>query len=130
MAGETMRSRNPAGHAGLLNNLLAFVTDLAGFVESRAALFAKESKILLVQMLVLVACLLAALMFFAFGYVFLIVGAVVSLARLAQISWVWVALMVAGLHFLLAIICLLIARSRMIKSPYPELGAELKKDRE
>ena len=70
MAGETMRSRNPAGHAGLLNNLLAFFTDLAGFVESRAALFAKESKILLVQMLLLVACLLAALMFFAFGYVF------------------------------------------------------------
>jgi uncharacterized membrane protein YqjE len=130
MAGETMRSRNPAGHAGLLNNLLAFFTDLAGFVESRVALFAKESKILLLQMLVLVACLLAALMFFAFGYVFLIVGAVVTLARVVQISWVWVALIVAGLHFLLAIICLLIARSRMIKSPYRELGAELKEDRE
>ena len=125
-----MRSRNPAGHAGLLNNLLAFFTDLAGFVESRVALFAKESKILLLQMLVLVACLLAALMFFAFGYVFLIVGAVVGVARIAQISWVWVALIAAGLHFLLAIICLLIARSRMIKSPYRELGAELKKDRE
>jgi uncharacterized membrane protein YqjE len=130
MAGETMRSRNPAGHAGLLNNLLAFFSDLAGFVESRVALFAKESKILLVQMLVLAACLLAALMFLAFGYVFLIVGAVVALARVAQISWVWVALIAAGLHFLLAIICLLIARSRMIKSPYRELGAELKKDRE
>jgi len=130
MAGETMRSRNAAGHAGLLNNLLAFFTDLAGFVESRFALFAKESKILLVQMLALAACLLAALMFFAFGYVFLIVGAVVSLARVAQISWVWVALIAAGLHFLLAIICLLIARNRMIKSPFPELAAELKKDRE
>jgi uncharacterized membrane protein YqjE len=130
MAGETMRARNPAGHAGLLNNLLAFFTDLAGFIESRVALFAKESKILLVQMLVLAACLLAALMFFAFGYVFLIVGAVVSLARVAQISWVWVALLAAGLHFLLAIICLLIARSRMIKSPFRELAAELKKDRE
>jgi uncharacterized membrane protein YqjE len=130
MAGETMRARNPAGHAGLLNNLLAFFTDLAGFIESRVALFAKESKILLVQMLVLAACLLAALMFFAFGYVFLVVGAVVSLARVAQISWVWVALLAAGLHFLLAIICLLIARSRMIKSPFRELAAELKKDRE
>jgi uncharacterized membrane protein YqjE len=130
MAGETMRSRNPAGHAGLLNNLLALFTDLAGFVESRFALLAKESKAVLVQMLVLAACLLVALVFFAFGYVFLITGAVVSLARMAQISWVWVAFIAAGLHFLLAIICLLIARSRMIKSPFREFSAELKKDRE
>ena len=81
-------------------------------------------------MLALAACLLAALLFFAFGYVFLIAGAVVSVARAAQISWVWLALIVAGLHFLLAIICLLIARSRMLKHPFPELAAELKKDRE
>ncbi len=130
MAGETIRSRNPAGHAGLLNNLVALFTSLAGFVETRIALFTKESKKALVQMLALAACLLAALLFFAFGYVFLIAGTVVSVARAAQISWVWLALIVAGLHFLLAIICLLIARSRMLKHPFPELAAELKKDRE
>ena len=44
MAGETIRSRNPAGHAGLLNNLVALFTSLAGFVETRIALFTKESK--------------------------------------------------------------------------------------
>jgi len=55
-----MRFRNPAGHAGLLHNLVALLGTLAGFLESRAALFAKESKIALVQVLILVACLGAA----------------------------------------------------------------------
>jgi hypothetical protein len=53
-----------------------------------------------------------------------------ALARLVQISWIWIALIAAGCHFLLALICLLIARTRMIKPPFPELSAELKKDRE
>ena len=70
MAGDTMRFRNPAGHAGLLHNLLALVNDLANFLESRLGLFAKESKTALVQVLVLVACLAAAAVFALFGYVF------------------------------------------------------------
>jgi uncharacterized membrane protein YqjE len=130
MAGETMRSRNPAGHAGLLNTLLAFFTDLAGFVESRVALFIKESKTALVQTLALAACLFAALILFAFGYVFLVVSVVFGVARFAQVSWIWVALAAAAVHFLLALICLIIARTRMIKQPFPELSDELKKDRE
>ncbi|HEV2803913.1 MAG TPA: hypothetical protein VGW57_03170, partial [Chthoniobacterales bacterium] len=60
MAGETMRFRNPAGHAGLLHNLVSLLSSLAGFLESRLALFAKESKTALVHVLVLVACLAAA----------------------------------------------------------------------
>ena len=51
MADEATRSRNPAGHAGLLDNLLALASALAGFFESRFALFSKESKAALVQML-------------------------------------------------------------------------------
>ena len=47
------RSRNPAGHAGLLENLLALSSALTEFFESRFALFAQESKAALVQLLVL-----------------------------------------------------------------------------
>ena len=101
MAGDTMRFRNPAGHAGLLHNLLAVVNDLAGFLESRIGLFAKESKTALVQILVLVACIVAAAVFALFGYV-----------------------------FLLAFIALMIARSRMKKSMFEVTALELKKDRE
>ncbi len=68
MAGDTMRFRNPAGHAGLLHNLLALVNDLAGFLESRLGLFAQESRTALVQVLVLVACLGGAVVLAFLGY--------------------------------------------------------------
>jgi uncharacterized membrane protein YqjE len=130
MAGDTMRFRNPAGHAGLLHNLLALVNDLAGFLESRIGLFAKESKTALVQILALVACLAAAAVFALFGYVFLIASAIAGLAHALHTSWIWITLAAAGLHFLLALVCGLIARSRMKKSMFEATAAELKKDRE
>lgn len=130
MAGDTMRFRNPAGHAGLLHNLLALVNDLAGFLESRLGLFAKESKTALVQVLILAACLIGAAVLVLFGYVFLIASALVGIAHALQVSWVWITLAAAGLHFLLAIVCVLIARSRMKQSMFEATSAELKKDRE
>jgi uncharacterized membrane protein YqjE len=130
MAGDTMRFRNPAGHAGLLHNLLALVNDLAGFLESRLGVLAKESKTALVQVLVLVACLAAAAVFALFGYVFLLASAIAGLAHAMHISWIWITLAAAGLHFILALVCLLVARSRMKKSMFAATAAELKKDRE
>ena len=130
MAGDTMRFRNPAGHAGLLHNLLALVNALAGFLESRVGLFAKESKTALVQVLVLVACLAGAAVLALFGYVFLIASAIAGIAHALHTSWIWITLAAAVLHFLLAAICLLIARSRMKKSMFEATAAELKKDRE
>jgi uncharacterized membrane protein YqjE len=130
MAGDTMRFRNPAGHAGLLHNLLALVNDLAGFLESRLGLFAKESKTALVQVLILVACLAGAAVLALFGYVFLIASALIGIAHALQVSWVWIALAAAGLHFILALVFVLIARSRMKQAMFEATAAELKKDRE
>jgi uncharacterized membrane protein YqjE len=130
MADEATRSRNPAGHAGLLDNLLALASALAGFFESRFALFSKESKAALVQMLGLAACLIAAVMLVAIGYVFLIVSAVAGLAHLAQVSWLWVTMAAAGMHFLIALVLLLVARSRMMKPLFRATASELRKDRE
>ena len=130
MIGETSRSRNPAGRAGLFSNLFGLANALATFTESRCALFVRESKSALVQLLVLAACLIAALLLFAFGYVFLIAAAIFGIARAAGISWEGIALVTAGVHILLALICVLIARGRMTKHPFPETATELKKDRE
>jgi uncharacterized membrane protein YqjE len=129
MAGDTMRFRNPAGHAGLLHSLLSLLNALAGFLESRIGLFAKESKTALVQVMVLVACLAAAAVFALFGYVFLIASAIAGLAHALHTSWIWITLVAAGLHFILALVCLLVARSRMKKSMFEATAAELKKDR-
>ena len=130
MAGETMRFRNPAGHPGLLSNLLAAVNAFATFVEARFGLFAQESKSALVNVLVLVGCLAGAAMLCAFGYVFLFVSVIAALASALHISWIWVAVGLALLHFVLALLCVLIARSRMKKPMFRTTAAELKKDRQ
>src|ERR1700730_9426794 len=124
MAGDTMRFRNPAGHAGLLHSLLSLVHALAGFLESRIGLFAKEAKT------ALVACLAGAAVLALFGYVFLIASAIAGVAHALHTSWIWITLAAAGLHFILALACLLIARNRMKKSMFEATAAELKKDRE
>jgi uncharacterized membrane protein YqjE len=130
MTGETTRSRNPAGHAGLLSNLLALIGALAVFFESRAALLAKESKTALIQLLAIATCAVAAVMLFACGYVFLLVSAVVMIGRATQVSWVWIALAAAGLHFLCALILLLMARAKMTRPLFRATVEELKRDRE
>ena len=130
MAGETMRFRNPAGHAGLLHNLVALVNSLVGFLQSRVALFAKESKTALVHVLVLVGCLAAAAILALFGYVFLVASAVFGLAHALHVSWVKISLGAALLHFILAFVCVMIAKGRMHKSMFEMTSAELKKDRE
>jgi uncharacterized membrane protein YqjE len=130
MAGETMRFRNPAGHAGLLNNLVSLLNSVAGFLEARIALVGKESKTALVHVLVLVACLAAAAFLAVFGYIFLVASAIVGLAHALHISWVKMALLAAGLHFVLAFVLVMVARSRMNKPMFEMTGVELKKDRE
>jgi len=130
MISESSRSRNPAGHAGLLQNLLALVSALAEFFESRFALLAEESKAAAVQLLILAGCVVFALLLCAMGYIFLITGAVVGLAHLVGISWPWIALAAAALHFIIALVLLLIARSRITKPFFRVSLAELRKDRQ
>ena len=121
---------NSSRHAGLLENLLALASALTGFFEGRFALFAHESKAALVRLLVLAACSILALLFCVLGYVFLIASAVVALAELAGISWVWMALAAAGAHFVIALVLLLVARSQMTKPFFRGTLTELKEDRE
>jgi uncharacterized membrane protein YqjE len=130
MMSESTRSRNPAGHAGLLENLLALLNALAEFFESRFALLAEESKGAAVQLLILVGSVIFALLLCALGYVFLITGAVVGLAHLIGISWSWIALAAAVVHFIVALVLLLVARSRVTKPLFRATLTELRKDRE
>jgi uncharacterized membrane protein YqjE len=115
---------------GFIGSLVALASALAEFFESRAALFATESKAALVQFVLVAICLVAALLFFAFGYIFLLATAVVAIAHLANVSWLWTALAAAGLHILIALIFLLLAWSATRRPLFRATAAELKKDRE
>ena len=130
MSSENATSRNPAGHSGLLDNALGLLSAIAEFFESRFALAAQESKAAGLQILILIGCVIAAFALCVMGYVFLIVSAVVGIAHLLGTSWIVVALVVALLHFIIAGVLLLIARSRITKPMFRETAEELKKDRE
>jgi uncharacterized membrane protein YqjE len=130
MISKRSSPRNPAGHAGLLENLLALASAVTDFFESRFALFAQESKTAAVQVLILAGCVVFALLLCALGYVFLITGVVVGLAHLVGVSWPWIALTAAALHFVFALVLLLVARSRITKPLFRATLAELKKDRQ
>ena len=130
MAGETAPSGSRPRQTGLIGSLVALASALADFFESRAALFATESKAALVQFLVAAICLVAAILFFAFGYIFLLATIVVAIARVANVSWLWVALGAAGLHFVVALIFLVVAGTGIKRPVFRGTTDELKKDRE
>ncbi|HEX4696112.1 MAG TPA: phage holin family protein [Candidatus Udaeobacter sp.] len=130
MASEIHWSRNPAGHAGLLENLLALLSALAEFFESRFALAAQESKAAAVQLLILVGCVVAALALCVLGYIFLVVAAVAGLAHLIGTSWPVIVLAAAILHFIIAAVLVVVARSRITHPVFPATRSELRKDRE
>ena len=130
MADEPAPSLSRPRQTGLIGSLVALASALADFFESRAALLATESKAALFQFLVAAVCLVAAVLFFAFGYIFLLATAVVAIAHLANVSWLWVALAAAGLHFVIALILLLVAGSGIKRPVFRGTIEELKKDRE
>ena len=130
MSSESPSSRNPAGHSGLIDNALGLLSAIVEFFEIRFALAAQESKAAALQLLILVGCVIAALALCVMGYVFLIVSAVVGLAHLLGTSWPVVALVVALLHFIIAGVLLVVARSRITKPMFRDSIDELKKDRE
>src|SRR5215831_13265052 len=130
MTSESPPSQNPAGHSGFFENALALLTAAADFFESRLALAAKESKSAALQILIMIGSLLFAGLLCVMGYVFLIVSAIAGLAHLAGTSWPWIALIVGLVHFIIALVLLLIARSRITKPMFRDTVDELKKDRE
>jgi uncharacterized membrane protein YqjE len=130
MPGESTRSRRGAGPGGIFGSVLALVSALAEFFETRAALIAAESKAAMIQFAIAAICLIAALTLFGLGYVFLVASVIVGVAQLAQISWLWTALAAAGVHFIVALFLLIIVRARITKPVFRATASELKQDRE
>ena len=124
-----MRFRNPAGHAGLVNNLVSLANTLAAFFEARISLFVRESKTALVHLLLLAGAVVAALVLVASGYVFLIVSAIFAIAHALGVSWTWIALGAALLHFALAAGCGFFAKTQLTKPMFHASMDEMKRDR-
>ncbi len=130
MVGRPIPFRNPAGHAGLLDTLRSLVASLAQFLESRIQLAARESKAAARHLITIVVCLIAAAVLSLFGYVFLIVSVIFAIAHLIGVSWTWVALGLALLHFVVAISCLIFARVQLKHPIFRGTASVLKEDTE
>jgi uncharacterized membrane protein YqjE len=130
MARATARSRNPAGHGGLIDNAVGFVRAVFAYIETRAALLAVESKAMLLQLVAVLAFGVGALVAILLGYIFVLAGLIAGIANRTGISWTWVALCAGLLHIMLAIVCLLLAKSKLRGRLYPETRAELKRDQQ
>ena len=130
MADETAPSPSRPRQTGFIGSLVALASALADFFESRAALLATESRAALVQFLVAAVCLVAGVLFFVFGYIFLLATVVVAVAHMANISLLWVALGAAGVHFVIALVFLFVAGTGIKRPLFSETRAELQKDRE
>ena len=125
-----MPFRNPAGHRGLRQNLKSLIASLTQFVESRAKLAASESKSAVRHLLIVLVCAVGALVLSLLGFVYLIVFAIVGIAHLLGISWIWVTLVVALLHFAIALLCLIIARGNLKHPIFRDTASVLKEDTE
>jgi uncharacterized membrane protein YqjE len=130
MAGRPMPFRNPAGHAGLRQNLISFVASLAQFFQTRLQLAVRESKAAVGHLVLMVACGIGAAVLLLFGYIFLLVFAIVGIAHLVGISWTWMALILALLHFAGALVCLVIARGQAKHPMFRDTATILKEDTE
>lgn len=120
--------RNPAGHAGLIENTIGFVSAFFAYVEARAALLAAESKAVLLELVSVVAFGLGALIAVVFGYIFVLVSVLVAIAHRTGFSWTWIALVTGLLHIGVAAVCVLVAKSTLRSRLYAETRAELKRD--
>ena len=120
---------SPAGHTGLIDNAIGFVSALFAYTETRAALLAVESKALLLQLVGVAAFGLGALIAVVFGYIFVMASLVVGIAHRTGFSWTWIALVTGLLHIVLAAACVFLPKSKLRGRLYPETRSELKRDK-
>ncbi len=128
MAEGSMPFRNPAGHRGLRQNLKSLVASLTQFVESRVKLAASESKSAIRHLVTVLFCAVGALVLSLLGFVYLIVFAIVGIAQLLDVSWIWVALVVALLHFAIAVLLVIMARGNLKHPLFRDTASVLKED--
>src|SRR6184192_3437799 len=121
MARASARVRNPAGHAGLIDNAIGLVSALFAYVETRA---------LLLQLAAVIAFALGALIAVVFGYIFVLASLIAGIAHRTGVSWTWIAFGAGLLHIALAVVCVLLAKAKLTGRLYPETRAELKRDQQ
>jgi uncharacterized membrane protein YqjE len=115
-------------HQGALPELLRFAGSFGGHVQELVQLASLETKEAAMVGLRLLALLIASIVFAFFGYVLILFFIAFLLAIVFQVSWIWISLGLALVHFGGVAFCALAAK-RYLRSPvFKATAAELRRD--
>jgi uncharacterized membrane protein YqjE len=123
---------NPAGgpSSGLLDHLRELAAAGLDYLRARLALAGIEAKEALLHFGFIIALSVAAVSMTMFGYLFLCVALTVLIAQRLHVSPGWVILVLALVHFGLALGSILFAIARLKASVFAATLAELRKDQQ
>lgn len=113
---------------GLSGELLSLAGSVGRHVQALAALAGAETREAAGTYLLALVLMIAGLVLAIFGYAMLILFIAFLAALIFGISWLWISLVLAVLHFVGAAVCILIARNRAAVKQFPATSAELQKD--
>jgi len=131
MIGTTQPSNErSAADVGLSGHLLALLASFSGYFRARLELAGLEGKEAAATGIKVVALLVVALLFFAFGYAFLWIGLIALLASCSHLHWGWMILAVGVLHLLGVLGCVWIVGMLWKKPVFPATLEEFRKDQE
>lgn len=118
----------PEATRGIVAELLGFASSLGRHIQALLALAGHESKEAAFHYLRVIAAAVVALVFVLLGYLFLLLFVAFLLAAALKISWIWIALGFAVLHFLVTAGCLFYVKARIQSPMFTATASEFKKD--
>ncbi len=113
---------------GAVPEMLRFAGTFGRHVQGLVQLASVESKEAAMVGLRLLALVIASVVFAVFGYVLILFFIAFLLAIVFNVSWIWISLGLAILHFLALAICALIAWKSLRSPVFKATAAELKRD--
>ncbi len=113
---------------GALPELLRFAGTFGRHVQGLVQLASLETKEAAMVGLRLLALVVASIVLAVFGYVLLLLFVAFLLAIVFGVSWIWIALGLAVLHFVAVGICALIAMKSLRSPVFKATATELKRD--
>lgn len=130
MAGTALPppAAGPETSRGLLAELLSFFSSFGEHLQALAALAGMEAKEASLLYLKLLVAVIAALVLVVFGYFLFLFFAILLIASLLNVAWMWVCLGFAVLHFAVAAGCALYFKANFQSPVFTETSKELKKD--
>jgi len=123
-------SMPPQSSRGLTAGLLSFWGSVGRHILALVELAGMEGKEAIALYVRLAVMLIAGLIFLVFGYFLTLLFVVFLIATIFGVSWLWIFLGLAVLHFLVALLCAIHVKTHLKSPVFTATSAEIRKDLE